>query len=121
MAEFGKLLRRLREAADITMGQVARHLGVSTPYLSNVEVGHRPPLSMERIRVVAEFLGLTKVDEERLIAQAAEERQFFEISTEGLGPRHMKLGAALSRGLSEIPEDGVDELEEILRRYGYDA
>ena len=54
---FGDLLRKLRRKADKTLGDVARLLGVSVVYVSDVERGNRKPFSNERIVLIARFLG----------------------------------------------------------------
>jgi transcriptional regulator with XRE-family HTH domain len=50
---FGRLLRELRIEAGRSIGEVARHLDVSTVYISDVERSVRAPLTAERIRQVA--------------------------------------------------------------------
>lgn len=58
MAErYGALVREARLAARISLRSLAGHLGVSAPYLSDVERGHRGPFGPERTQQVADFLG----------------------------------------------------------------
>lgn len=40
-AEFGQVLRRLRESRNMSLREAAKVLGVSAPYLSDVELGRR--------------------------------------------------------------------------------
>ena len=44
---FGDLLRKLRRKANRTLGDVARVLGFSVVYMSDVERGNRKPLNAE--------------------------------------------------------------------------
>ena len=53
---FGLALRRLREAKGIRLIDLAAHLDVSLPYLSDVERGRREPLSHDRIFRAAKHL-----------------------------------------------------------------
>lgn len=52
---LGAYIRKKREAAGLTLGQVARHMGLSIPYLSDVEKGHRR-LTPARWPVIAEII-----------------------------------------------------------------
>ena len=64
---FGDTLRRTRQEAEKTLGDVARLLGVSVVYVSDVERGNRRPFSNERILKVARLL---EADPAPLIAAA---------------------------------------------------
>ncbi|MGW3571207.1 helix-turn-helix domain-containing protein [Streptomyces sp. NPDC000941] len=55
---FGVEVRRLREAAGLTVGEAAQVLGMRQPHLSNAEAG-RTNLSEERLRKLAWALGGT--------------------------------------------------------------
>jgi transcriptional regulator with XRE-family HTH domain len=60
---FGKQLRRLREAANKSMGDLARHLGTSVTFISDVERGKIPvPFSTENIQKIADFLGVLRFE-----------------------------------------------------------
>ena len=60
---FAAFLREKREDRDITLREMSRKLGVSAPFLSDVEKGRTAPLTKERLEQVAEILDLT--DEEK--------------------------------------------------------
>ena len=55
--QFGQVLREVRINAGKTQGDIASLLGISVPYVSDIEHGKRNPLSRERIEQVAAFLG----------------------------------------------------------------
>lgn len=55
--DFGESLRTARIAAGLGLLGLAERLGVSVPYLSDVERGNRAPLTAERVRQAAEILG----------------------------------------------------------------
>ena len=46
---FSELLTYLREQKDVTLRELARGIGVSAPFLSDVEKGRRSALTAERI------------------------------------------------------------------------
>ena len=54
---FGEVLRQLRREAELTLGDLARLLDVSTVYVSDVERGNRKPFTRVRILKIADFLG----------------------------------------------------------------
>lgn len=108
---FGKLLRDCREAAEKSMGALARHLGVSVPYLSDVERGNRPPLVDERIANAAAFLN---VDPKPLLKAAAETRGAFQLDAARVSPEHRQVGAMLARQWGAIPDDKLEQIRELL-------
>lgn len=68
---FGELLRKERLAAQRTLREVAAWLGLSVPYLSDVEKGRRLPLRVEHVRKLAPFLG---IEPDALVMAASVER-----------------------------------------------
>lgn len=56
---FGEFLTLKREERDFTLRELARKLGVSAPFLSDVEKNRTAPFTKERLDRVAEVLNLT--------------------------------------------------------------
>lgn len=84
---FGRFLREARKQSSLTQAQVAKGLGVSMTYLSDIERGHRPPFpatDRDRYESLALMLGVS-CDE--ILARAALERSNSAI--EGL-PEHVR-------------------------------
>lgn len=111
---FGQLLRKLRSAAGVSMGQLARHLGVSVPYVSDVERGHRPPFMNEKIIKTAALVG---ADANQLLRVAAESRGAFVLDAKAVSPRAREVGAALMRGWP-LSEEKLEEIQQILSKRG---
>ena len=57
-ANFGEFLAAKREDRDLTLREMARQMGVSAPFLSDVEKNRSAPLAKERLDRVAEILHL---------------------------------------------------------------
>lgn len=114
--EFGSLFRRLREAAGVSMGQLARYLGVSTPYLSDVERGRRAPLTEGRIRQASSYLGLDEKNATQLVGAAAESRGFFELGLDAVSQTKFELGAALARRWPSLGDDRARKVLEELEK-----
>ena len=67
MAEtYGAALRAARQAAGKTLAEVGKAIGVSAPYVCEVERGNRGPLSRDRTFRAAGLLGSDFVELERL-------------------------------------------------------
>ena len=52
-ANFGEFLTAKREERDLTLREMARQMGVSAPFLSDVEKNRSAPLTKERLDKVA--------------------------------------------------------------------
>ncbi len=57
---FGATLKMLRLASGISQKQLATSIGVSVPYLSRVDHGHDAPPTVDRLKAIAQVLGLPK-------------------------------------------------------------
>jgi HTH-type transcriptional regulator, competence development regulator len=64
---FGVLVRREREAKEIGLREMAKKIGVSPTYLSKVERDEFPPPAEDKVRKIANVLGL---DADELLALA---------------------------------------------------
>jgi transcriptional regulator with XRE-family HTH domain len=110
---FGDLLRKLRRKADKTLGDVARLLGVSVVYVSDVERGNRKPLSNERIIQIAKLLG---EDPTALIEAADWERGFIEYDIRKARPLEADVVGGLVAGLARggVSDDQLRNIRRIL-------
>ena len=95
MARFGDVLRRSRMKAGKSLGLLARHLGVSIVYVSDVERSRRSPLSNLKILVVSEFLG---IDPSELLTAAIEDKRKFDLDVADYPPVAIELLSGLARG-----------------------
>ena len=112
---FGALLRKLREDARVSMGDLSRGLQISVTYLSDVERGTRAPLSQERISLAAKLLSLAQPQLLKLLEVAAEDRGFFELGvSQNQSPKAMEVGAALMRGWPSYSDDDFTKIANIL-------
>ena len=63
---FGKYLAKLRENNHVTLRELARQIGVSAAFLSDVEKDRKPPLTAERLEKVVVALHLSKEEADEL-------------------------------------------------------
>lgn len=112
---FGELLRHLRRQADKTLGDVAKLLGVSVVYLSDVERGNRNPFSRGRILRIADFLN--NADPAQLLEAADRERGFIEYDITDATPLQAEVVGGLVTGLARggISEDQLHKIQDVLR------
>lgn len=82
---FGELLKELREGAGLSLGRLARQVGLSAPYLLDLERGARKPPPTPVVLRLARAL---RAD-----------------------PLPLCLAAAAERGQVELPVDGEDAAE----------
>ena len=65
--KFGAFIRRMREAKEIGLREMAKKIEVSPTYLSKVERDEFPPPAEDRVKAIATILGL---DADDLLARA---------------------------------------------------
>lgn len=70
MTPFGKMVRQERKDRGMPIGEMADKLGVSTPYLSQLETGVRPATGRVLDKIIALF-DLNQTDAEALTRAAA--------------------------------------------------
>jgi len=97
------------------MGAVARELGVTITYISDVERENRPPLTKERILQAAEFFG---IDAEPLLGAAARSRGAFELDARPDRQKALEVGASLMRGWPDLTDDQLEQIATIVKDGG---
>jgi transcriptional regulator with XRE-family HTH domain len=55
---IGKVLKRLREAKDLSQLELAKRAGVAQAYLSELEAGQKKNPGIETLRKIAKALGV---------------------------------------------------------------
>jgi transcriptional regulator with XRE-family HTH domain len=81
--------------AGKSLGDLARHLGVSIVYLSDVERSRRSPLSNTKILTVAGFLD---ADPSELLTAAIEDKGKFDLDVADYPTVALELLSGLARG-----------------------
>jgi transcriptional regulator with XRE-family HTH domain len=106
MSTFGDTLREARKLAGKTMADLAAHLGVTVPYLSEVETGKSVPMSPARIVEAAEFLN---ADVDRLMQAALRDRRVVRFEP-GDEKSAVSAASALMRGWANFSESSFNEI-----------
>lgn len=71
---FGSFLKEKRTENKKTLRGFAKELGITAPYLSDVENGLRKPLLADKIEKAAEILQLSTEEKNQLFSLAGNER-----------------------------------------------
>jgi len=110
---FGDQLRDLRRQKDKTLGDVARVLGVSVVYLSDVERGNRKPFGRDRVVQIAEYL---EVAPDQLLRAADQERGRIEYDITNASPLEIGVVGGLVAGLARggVTGDQLHKIQKIL-------
>jgi len=111
MPTFGKLVREARRRAKKTLQDAARVLNVSVVYVSEVELGKRPPFTAERIERLSEFY---KADATPLLEAACRERGYLEIDMDSPSDWQLKAVSGLARG--GLTEEQWEEIYNVIER-----
>jgi transcriptional regulator with XRE-family HTH domain len=111
ITEYGKLVRKARLDASITMLEMADAMGVAPSYLSALEVGRKkiPEAFVERVNDFFVGRGI-KLEGLRTAAEVSNET----VSIEGLSSGQQFLIAGLAR--QELSNDEVMKMQAFLRK-----
>ena len=72
---FGEFLQRKREESKITLRKLAERLGLSAPFLSDVEKGRRNPPDLAKLEQIADILSLSTEDKQTMFDLAGKKRE----------------------------------------------
>ncbi|WP_374297126.1 helix-turn-helix domain-containing protein [Sphingomonas sp.] len=115
MNQFGNMLRRERKEQNLTLGDLAKKVGISVPYLSQIETGTKPLQDKLVERFVTE-LGLIGDDANALRRAAAVSMGEYSIRMEeGASNDDRILASMLAAGFARLPRDKKDQLREIMK------
>jgi transcriptional regulator with XRE-family HTH domain len=110
--KYGEVFRRERRRAGKTLGDVARCLDLSIPYICDIEHGRRQPLDAARNAKLAAFFDS---DLDHLLQAAAESLDHILLEA----PRThagREAAAALMRSWKDLEEDELREIRDLLAR-----
>ena len=73
-ANFGEFINKKRVEKKITLRKMAYMLGVSAPFLTDVEKDRRNPFDMEKLTQLAKILNLSKEENAQMLDLAGKKR-----------------------------------------------
>ena len=107
---FGDYIRniRLNDPRELTQSDVAKVLGISVSFLSEIENRHRSPLNPERIEKFARFFNLTEEDKLYMYDLASHENDEIPHDIEEL-LKYEKVGEMALLALREFKAGNLEE------------
>ena len=71
---FGEFLQRKRTEKQITLRKMAEMIGITTPYLTDIEKDRRNPPEMEKLELISQILMLNDEDKTTMYDLAGKKR-----------------------------------------------
>lgn len=111
---LGTLLRRERVERDMLLGDLAKQLGISTPYLSMIETGQRPAKD-DLVEKMIRVLGLSAIDANEFRRAAAQARTQYSIAIEDNATLDDRtLAAELALSFARLSPEAKEKLRKVL-------
>ena len=102
---FGHRLRSLRLEKNITLASMAKILGVTVSYLSQIETGKKSPSSLVMVDQICAILGLIWDDAEEMKQLALDSKSRVTIDTTGLGLEATRAANLMAKVINKVDED----------------
>ena len=119
-ANFGDFISRKRIEKKITIRKMADMLGVSAPFLTDVEKDRRNPFDIEKLNQLAHILELTKEEKDEMFNLAGKKRNAVAPDLPEYIMQRDYVSAALrtARDLDAGEEEWQRFVEELRKRKG---
>ena len=119
-ANFGEFISRKRVEKQITLRKMADMLGVSAPFLTDVEKDRRNPFDMEKLTQLARILNLSKEENALMLDLAGKKRNAVAPDLPEYIMERDYVSAALrtARDLDAGEEEWNQPVEELRKRKG---
>lgn len=112
---LGKFLRKIRIDRDERLYDMAKHLGVSSAFLSGVENGHKKA-STTLINNIIDIYNLDKGQQERLKDALSFSENKIDISQ--FSPQKQEATLMFARKFDELTDEQIDQIKNILKGDG---
>ena len=119
-ANFGEFINKKRVEKKITLRKMADMLGVSAPFLTDVEKDRRNPFDMEKLTQLAKILNLSKEENAQMLDLAGKKRNAVAPDLPEYIMERDDVSAALrtARDLDAGEEEWNQFVEELRKRKG---
>ena len=115
---FGEYLKHKRDEKQISLREVARTLGVSAPFLSDVENNRRAPLTEERLADLANVLNLNEKEKAEMYDIVGKQKGLLAPDLNPYVTERPYVNAALrtARNLEANEEDWQRFVDDLIKR-----
>ena len=117
---FGEFLQRKRTEKQITLRKMAEMIGITAPYLTDIEKDCRNPPEMEKLELISQILMLNDEDKTTMYDLAGKKRNSVAPDLPDYIMEHDYVSAALrtARDLDASEADWLKFVEELRQRKG---
>lgn len=117
---FGDFLQKKRMEKRITLRKMAELLGITAPYLTDIEKDRRNPPEKEKLERISQILTLSDEDKTLMYDLAGKKRNSVAPDLPDYIMEHSYVSAALrtARDLDASEEDWLKFVEELKQRKG---
>lgn len=117
---FGDFITQKREEKQITLREMAKKLGITPPYLSDVEKDRRNPFDLEKLEILANILILSEEDKTIMLDLAGKKRNEVAPDLPEYIMERDYVSAALrtARDLDAGEEEWLEFVKELKKRKG---
>ena len=117
---FGEFLQRKRTEKQITLRKMAEMIGITAPYLTDIEKDRRSPPEMEKLELISQILMLNDEDKTTMYDLAGKKRNSVAPDLPDYIMEHDYVSAALrtARDLDASEADWLKFVEELKQRKG---
>ena len=117
---FGEFLQRKRTEKQITLRNMAEMIGITVPYLTDIEKDRRNPPEMEKLELISQILMLNDEDKTTMYDLAGKKRNSVAPDLPDYIMEHDYVSAALrtARDLDASEADWLKFVEELRQRKG---
>ena len=117
---FGEFLQRKRTEKQITLRKMAEMIGITAPYLTDIEKDRRKPPEIEKLELISQILMLNDEDKTTMYDLAGKKRNSVAPDLPDYIMEHDYVSAALrtARDLDASEADWLKFVEELKQRKG---
>ncbi len=117
---FGEFLQKKRLENEITLRKMAELIGITAPYLTDIEKDRRNPPEIQKLDKIAEILSLTEEEKAVMFDLAGKQRNSVAPDSPDYIMKRDYVAAALrtARDLDADEDDWLKFVEELKQRKG---
>ena len=117
---FGDFLQKKRTEKEITLRKMAEMIGITAPYLTDIEKDRRNPPEMEKLETIARILNLSDEDKAIMFDLAGKKRNSVAPDLPEYIMERDYVSAALrtARDLDASEQEWLNFVEDLKRRKG---
>ena len=117
---FGEFIQRKRGEKQIPLRKMAERIGISAPYLSDIEKDRRNPPEMDKLELISQVLLLSEDEKSTMLDLAGRKRNSVAPDLPGYIMEREDVSAALrtARDLDAGEEEWMKFVAELKKRKG---